>query len=168
MDNYEQELAKLKKRKDKADHVLRSTERAMNELFAEMFFERFKTSSDLKFGILDQATPGVPIELPTVKHGVIHTVKQPKESARQIRYLTDWSSGAMLPNHYHSDCEEEIIVSIGSCKIILETGEQFVLNEGEKLKVASGVKHQVTALERSNLIIDFFKVQEDFITSSLT
>jgi len=157
------EISKLEQHKANIDETMKSTSMAINEVFSDMFYERFITGQDVNFDLLQSVLFDKVVSIPEVKGGYIYTkrvvVKNPNNN---IRYYTDWSPGATAVRHCHSDANEKITSINGRYKwfILLENGttDTGFLNPGEFLEISAGVWHQITAITGGNLQADFTKV----------
>jgi len=128
-----------------------------NERLAEYFFCKFKEGKDVPFKVLKDIPVGEALLLPVVVGGAIITTRESCPVSSQLIYNTKWTAGSTLTLHYHSDANETIEVVDGRVKVYIH-GKEHILNKGEKMEVASGIPHQVTALYESELKITFRKV----------
>jgi mannose-6-phosphate isomerase-like protein (cupin superfamily) len=129
-----------------------------NEKIAEYFYTKFQVGEDVPFSILENIPIGEALILPVIYGGAIITTKLEDKSSKTARYETRWTAGSTLTWHFHSDCTEEIIVTSGVIKVYVQ-GSVHVLNKNQKLTVAAGVGHQITALKDSVLDIKFHKIR---------
>lgn len=164
---YEVINKRLDEQEKKVDQLIKDNERAYNRIFAELFYQKFKTSDDVIFEFLANAPDNKEMELPSVASGVILTQKEKQVLANELVYNTDWSSGATLLNHHHSDCEETIFAIEGDFLVMIENKEKFTIKQGEKIVIAAGLEHQTTSLQQGKAKILFKRVKEH-VTSSHT
>lgn len=128
-----------------------------NEKIAEYFYMRFQIGEDVPFALLENIPIGEALVLPVIYGGAIITTKLEDKSPKVARYETKWTAGSTLTWHFHSDCTEEIVVTEGVIKVYVQ-GNVHVLNKNQKLTVAAGIGHQITALRSSVLDIKFHKI----------
>jgi quercetin dioxygenase-like cupin family protein len=128
-----------------------------NEKLAEFFFTKFQEGEDVPFSVLDSTPVGKDFILPVIYGGAIVTTKLKDNSDNIIIYETRWTAGSTLTWHFHSDCTETVIVREGVIKVYVQ-GSVHVLGLGQKLEIAAGVGHQITALKTSVLDIKFLKI----------
>lgn len=129
-----------------------------NEEIAKFFYTKFQVGEDVPFSILEDMPIGEALLLPVVYGGAIITTKLSDRSEKKAKYETKWTPGSTLTWHFHSDCIEEITVNKGRVKVFVQ-GSVHVLHENQRLTVASGVGHQITALKESTLDIEFTKIE---------
>jgi quercetin dioxygenase-like cupin family protein len=153
----ELEIEDLKKARQSSVEALNKALILKNSHLAEYLFKKHRAGSDITFTLLNEIEVGETLPLPVVHGGAILTTKQPVDKDDEIQYRTEWTAGATLTWHYHSDCLETIILTEGIARVYLE-GEVIEMHKGDSLKVAAGTGHQVTALENSKMDILFKRV----------
>lgn len=150
-------IADLKRQRQEAISKLDSLCLIKNEELGEIFYSKFQTGEDVPFKLLIEMPENEAIPLPVVHGGWIITTKRSLSNPNSVLYETKWSAGSTLTWHFHSDCNEKIVVKKGRIKIYSE-GNVNVLVPGQTIEIFKGVGHQVTALEDAELDIKFFKV----------
>lgn len=159
MANYTQTvISELKLERKIALDSFKQVTLIKNEKLAEFIFLKFQDGEDVPFSILENIPIGEALLLPVVFGGAIITTKQSSINPNEILYKTKWTPGSTLTMHYHSDCNEVIEVDSGKIKVYLQ-GSTHILEAGEKIEVAHGILHQVTALCETELSIKFLKVR---------
>lgn len=128
-----------------------------NEKLAEFFYCKFKTGQDVPYSLLVQIPENEAIPLPVVHGGVIITTRVANPSPSSVIYKTNWTAGSTLTWHYHSDCNETIVVKKGMLKVYSDNSIT-ILREGQSMEIAYGIGHQITALEESELDIHFLRI----------
>lgn len=154
----EQEICSLKEQKQEAMKRLRDGDEKRKETLANYFYLKFKEAQDIPFDVLDAMEEGELLPLPVVHGGAITARKQTVDQDEEIKYVTEWISGSTLTWHFHSDCYEIITINEGKFKVFLPNDETVYLKEGDILRIAVGIGHQVTALTRGKLTVDFIKI----------
>lgn len=150
-------IAELKQQRKNAILNFNSLTVIKNEELAEFFYNKFQTGEDVPFELLIEIPENESIPLPVVHGGFIITTRKHQDNPDIVLYETQWSSGSTLTWHYHSDCNERIVVKSGRIKVYSE-GNVNILVPGQILEIYKGVGHQITALEETSLDIKFFKV----------
>ena len=150
-------IAELKKQRSKAITNFNDLALIKNEELAEFFFSKFQTGEDVPFALLVQMPENEVIPLPVVHGGWIMTTRKKIAASDVILYETRWSAGSTLTWHYHSDCNEKIIVVTGGIKVYSE-GNVNLLGPGQTIEIAAAIGHQITALEDTTLEINFRKI----------
>ena len=151
-------ISELKMQRQQALQSFKETRLVKNEALAEYFFCKFKEGQDVPFSILQNIPVGEALLLPVVYGGAIITTKQFSDRPHEIIYNTKWTAGSTLTLHYHSDCNETIEVLEGDIKIYLRDTSE-ILKKGDKIEIAAGIPHQVTALHESKLKVSFIKIE---------
>lgn len=154
---YDNTINELKAQRRIALQSFEEARLVKNESLAEYFFCKFKEGKDVPYKILKDIPVGQALLLPVVYGGAIITTKEGSPRPNQIVYNTKWTSGSTLTLHYHSDCNEVLEVLEGKVKVFIQ-GTAHVLNRGDKIEVAHGILHQITALYESELKITFIKI----------
>jgi len=132
--------------------------RCKNEALAAYFFKKFKNGEDVPWRVLSSMPDNQMLDLPTVKGGVIKTIKHAIGNA--LIYNTNWTGGATLTMHHHSDCAEKLEILEGRALVIVKvTGgkRKYELGPGEVLDIGAGLPHQTTALIPTKMRIEFTK-----------
>lgn len=131
--------------------------RMKNEELAEYFYCKFQEGQDVPYELLMHVPENKALALPVVRGGVIVTSKIDHAHPDISRFITSWTAGSTLTWHYHSNARELIIVRKGVMKVYAE-GKTTILNETDQMMIAAGIGHQITALEDSEIEVDFLKV----------
>lgn len=136
----------------------------LNEMYLSVMYLLFAEGNDIKYADLNNATHGISNSLPSVGKGTILTVRR---DAPRLIFDVNFSKGAILPKHFHSDCSERAICKKGSFIIICTypDGEEghFKLSEGEELMISNGIYHQFNAVGGDGVLeIEFIKVWKGF------
>ena len=159
---YKEKLRLNEERLTRIDKFVNRTNKVVNAVFSDLFYNKFKGNQDIPFEFLDTPESGDKLVLPTVQGGVIHTVKREKKKDTLIEYDTYWTSGSILLNHYHSNAIEQLEALEGSFEVILEVMHngikekvKYTINKGEVLEIGAGVHHQTTSLEKGSLKVSF-------------
>tara|TARA_R100000656_G_scaffold102807_2_gene74780 strand:+ start:173 stop:661 length:489 start_codon:yes stop_codon:yes gene_type:complete len=150
-------IDELKRQRKEAISNLNNLCLIKNEELGEVFYSKFQTGEDVPFKLLMEMPENEAIPLPVVHGGWIITTRKSMTNPNVVLYETKWSAGSTLTWHYHSDCNEKIVVKKGRIKVYSE-GNVNVLVAGQTIEIFKGVGHQVTALEDTELDIKFFKV----------
>lgn len=150
-------ITELKKVRANAITSLNQLTIIKNEELAEFFFSQFQTGEDVPFSLLIQMPANEAIPLPVVHGGWIITIRKEALEEDVVLYDTKWSAGSTLTWHYHSDCNEKIIVRAGRIKVYSK-GNVNILEAGQTIEIGFGVGHQITALEETELDIIFRKI----------
>lgn len=150
-------IAELKEQRNAAIRNFNNLAIVKNEELAEFFFSKFQTGEDVPFDLLIQMPENETIPLPVVHGGWIMTTRKRVEVKDLIIYETKWSAGSTLTWHYHSDCNEIILVTEGRIKVYSE-GNVNLLIPGQSIEIAANIGHQITALEDTILDIKFRKI----------
>jgi quercetin dioxygenase-like cupin family protein len=154
---YEDTILELKEQRRVAMNVFKESRLAKNEALAEYFFSKFKEGKDVPFSILQSIPVGEALLLPVVYGGAIITTKQISSNPNEIVYVTKWTAGSTLTMHYHSDSSEVILVKEGRAKVFVGNNT-YILEKGDTIDIASGIPHQITALQESILKVYFKRI----------
>lgn len=152
-----EEIESLKRQRRVALKKFEDLDILKNERISEYIFSKFKSEKDILFTELQAMPNNKDLVLPVVFGGAIVTKKEISLPNEMLIFITKWTPGSTLGWHYHSDCIEEIEVQEGRVKIFLEKEEPIILNKNEKIKIATNIKHQTTALEKSEIKMIFKK-----------
>lgn len=149
---------------DSLDDALRKNKRIKEDISEQHYcilYRAFKGGdNDISYDVLRKGNGQV--ELPAAG-GYIMTTKVALQGDPRLKYIVEFSKGATLLRHYHSDCDELIInnsrsifrVDIGSNEEI----SSIMLNPGSSINILHGTKHQVTNLgDKANLEIYFQRI----------
>lgn len=129
------------------------------ETHYHFLYKAYATETDIDFETLSKGSGK--IDLPS-KGGYIVT-NRIKELSDRLVYEVEFSKGATLLRHYHSDCDE-IIVNRSETIFRVELGEgenirvKFIKPLGT-MTIFNNTKHQITSLDRDGqLHVTFIKV----------
>lgn len=131
--------------------------RLKNEELAEYFYCKFQEGQDVPYELLMVVPENKALALPVVRGGVIITSKIDHSHPDVSRFITSWTAGSTLTWHYHSNARELIIVNKGCVKVYSDK-KTTILNVGDQMHIAPGIGHQITALEETELEVDFLRV----------
>jgi len=70
--------------------------------------------------------------------------------------------GALVPMHSH-ESEQMTYILQGALKVVVNSGEEITVREGEVLHIPSGVPHQAEALEDTFELDVFSPVRQDWL-----
>lgn len=151
-------VSELKEQRELAMESFRKNDRKRVESLADYFYVKFQQGHDVPFSLLDSMDEGKLLPMPVVHGGAIFTTKQTVEKDNVLQYIAQWTAGSTLTWHYHSDCYEILTSHTGEYKIYLPNNEIVIMREGDNLKIGAGTPHQVSALTKGKLIVDFIKI----------
>jgi mannose-6-phosphate isomerase-like protein (cupin superfamily) len=154
-----EKIAELKALRKQAVNNFNDLSRLKNEELAEYFYCKFQEGQDVPYSLLAVIPVNHILQLPVVRGGVIITTKVDHMHRGIARFITNWTPGSTLTWHFHSDANELILVKKGMLKVYLE-GATKILKEGQSIQIAHGIGHQITALEDTELEVDFIKIHD--------
>ena len=144
---------------------VRHSDLLKNIAIGDFYYRKFcKEKQDITFLELAKIPIGKSLPLPSVKGGSILTTNITKNShGRTLYFDVKWTEGSVLVLHQHSDAEEEMTIEEGCFRLILKTKngrkEIITLHVGDRINIASGSYHQLTALKKGTMKIKFTKTQ---------
>lgn len=129
------------------------------ETHYHFLYKAFATENDIKFATLAGADGE--IELPS-RGGYVIT-NRISGSDDRLKYHVEFSKGATLLRHFHSDCDE-ILVNNSNTVFRIELGEgdnirvKFLHPRGS-ITIFNNTKHQVTSLDNDGTLdVIFIKI----------
>lgn len=153
-------IAELRAIRKQAIKNFNDLSRLKNEELAEYFYCKFQEGQDVPYSLLSIIPVNKILELPVVRGGVIITTKVDHNHRGISRFITAWTPGSTLTWHFHSDANELIMVKKGVIKVYL-AGVTKILKAGQTIQIAHGIGHQITALEETELEVDFIKIKDE-------
>ncbi len=133
-----------------------------DELINEILYELYAQEEDITYTYLDSLEKGNKVILPSALGGNISFERIDKDN-RMMTFDVNFSEGATLPKHYHSDSFEEIevvkddVVSVILTNPINKTVTKKYLKQGDILVIQPNTIHQITSQRGKMMKVRFYK-----------